>query len=74
VLAGATAVPGAHAADGGPRSAAIAAAVAAARPGDIVVVLGKGHEQGQEVGGTVYPFDDRVVLRDALAARTEGDA
>lgn len=74
VLAGATAVPGAHAVDGGPRSVAIAAAVAAARPGDIVVVLGKGHEQGQEVSGTVHPFDDRVVLRDALAARTEGDA
>ncbi|GAA4218781.1 UDP-N-acetylmuramoyl-L-alanyl-D-glutamate--2,6-diaminopimelate ligase [Actinocatenispora rupis] len=75
VLAGALAVPEGHAVDGGVRSVAIAAAVAHARPGDIVAVLGKGHEQGQEVSGEVYPFDDRIVLRDALAARAaEGDA
>jgi UDP-N-acetylmuramoyl-L-alanyl-D-glutamate--2,6-diaminopimelate ligase len=52
----------------GDRSAAIHAAVAAAAGGDAdtVVVLGKGHEQGQEVAGVVHPFDDRVVLRQAL--------
>ena len=50
----------------GDRRAAIAVAVAAARPGDTVLVAGKGHETGQEIAGTVHPFDDRVVLREAL--------
>jgi UDP-N-acetylmuramoyl-L-alanyl-D-glutamate--2,6-diaminopimelate ligase len=49
------------------RRRAIAAAVAAAGPGDVVVVAGKGHEQGQEAGGRIRPFDDRAVLRDVLA-------
>ena len=48
------------------RQAAIEHAVAAARPGDVVVVAGKGHERGQEVDGVVHPFDDRDVLRAAL--------
>jgi UDP-N-acetylmuramoyl-L-alanyl-D-glutamate--2,6-diaminopimelate ligase len=48
------------------RATAIAVAVGHARPGDVVVVAGKGHEQGQEVAGMVYPFDDRTVLRAAL--------
>ncbi|HUR13164.1 MAG TPA: UDP-N-acetylmuramoyl-L-alanyl-D-glutamate--2,6-diaminopimelate ligase [Mycobacteriales bacterium] len=50
------------------RRAAIALAVGQARPGDAVVVAGKGHETGQEAGGVVTPFDDRVVLREALEA------
>jgi UDP-N-acetylmuramoyl-L-alanyl-D-glutamate--2,6-diaminopimelate ligase len=50
------------------RRAAIALAVAHAGPADAVVVAGKGHESGQEVGGVVTPFDDRVVLRAALEA------
>lgn len=49
------------------RRAAIALAVAQAGPGDVVVVAGKGHETGQEAGGVVTPFDDRVVLREALS-------
>ena len=49
---------------------AIAAALRLARPGDIVLVAGKGHETGQEVGGVVHPFDDREVVRELLAART----
>ena len=51
------------------RRTAIAFAVQQARTGDAVVVAGKGHETGQEVAGTVHPFDDRVVLRDLLRAR-----
>jgi UDP-N-acetylmuramoyl-L-alanyl-D-glutamate--2,6-diaminopimelate ligase len=54
------------------RAAAIASAVDEARPGDAVLVAGKGHEQTQIVAGVVTPFDDRVVLRDALAARFGG--
>ncbi len=46
---------------------AVRAAVAAG-PGSTVVVLGKGHETGQEVDGVVHPFDDRDELRRALAA------
>lgn len=50
------------------RRRAIDVAVGAARPGDVLVVAGKGHEQGQETGGVVAPFDDRVVLRESLIA------
>lgn len=48
------------------RAAAIAAAVARARPGDTVLIAGKGHEQGQDIAGVVRPFDDRQVLREAI--------
>jgi UDP-N-acetylmuramoyl-L-alanyl-D-glutamate--2,6-diaminopimelate ligase len=48
------------------RRSAIARAVSLAREGDVVVIAGKGHEQDQEVGGAVAPFDDREVARDAL--------
>jgi UDP-N-acetylmuramoyl-L-alanyl-D-glutamate--2,6-diaminopimelate ligase len=48
------------------RAAAIATAIAAAREGDVVLIAGKGHEQGQEIAGVVHPFDDRVVAREAL--------
>jgi UDP-N-acetylmuramoyl-L-alanyl-D-glutamate--2,6-diaminopimelate ligase len=50
------------------RRSAIHRALGLAEPGDVVVVAGKGHEQGQDVGGVVQPFDDRAVVRDALAA------
>jgi UDP-N-acetylmuramoyl-L-alanyl-D-glutamate--2,6-diaminopimelate ligase len=50
------------------RRTAIERAVALAEPGDVVLIAGKGHEQGQEIGGVVHPFDDRVVAREALAA------
>lgn len=43
------------------RRAAIAAALGEARPGDIVVIAGKGHEAVQEIDGRVEPFDDRQV-------------
>jgi len=64
---GAATVPGAAVETVPERAAAIRRAVAVARPGDVLVVAGKGHEQGQEVAGVVHPFDDRVVLREALA-------
>jgi UDP-N-acetylmuramoyl-L-alanyl-D-glutamate--2,6-diaminopimelate ligase len=50
------------------RERAIEAAVGLARPGDVLVVAGKGHETGQETAGVIVPFDDRVVLRDTLLA------
>ena len=53
----------------GDRRAAIAAAVAYAKPGDAVVVAGKGHETGQEVMGVKHPFDDAVELAEALRGR-----
>jgi UDP-N-acetylmuramoyl-L-alanyl-D-glutamate--2,6-diaminopimelate ligase len=55
------------------RRDAILQAVAAARPGDVVALLGKGHERGQEVAGEVHPFDDRVELAAALAHRFAGE-
>jgi UDP-N-acetylmuramoyl-L-alanyl-D-glutamate--2,6-diaminopimelate ligase len=48
------------------RASAIETAIAGAGPGDVVVIAGKGHEQGQEVAGVVHPFDDREVARAAL--------
>jgi UDP-N-acetylmuramoyl-L-alanyl-D-glutamate--2,6-diaminopimelate ligase len=50
------------------RRSAIHRAVSLAGPGDVVVIAGKGHEQGQEAGGSVTPFDDRAVAREALRA------
>jgi UDP-N-acetylmuramoyl-L-alanyl-D-glutamate--2,6-diaminopimelate ligase len=51
----------------GDRRAAIFEAVAGLKSGDVLVVAGKGHEQGQIVGGTVVPFDDASVVREALS-------
>ena len=52
----------------GDRRAAIRTAVDLAGSGDIVLVAGKGHETGQEVAGTIHPFDDRVVVAEEVAA------
>jgi UDP-N-acetylmuramoyl-L-alanyl-D-glutamate--2,6-diaminopimelate ligase len=53
------------------RRRAIAMAVEGAAPGDVVVIAGKGHEQGQEFeGGRKEPFDDVTVAREALQARS----
>lgn len=49
------------------RAAAIRTAIAGAEAGDVVVIAGKGHEQGQEAGGVVTPFDDAQVAREAAA-------
>jgi UDP-N-acetylmuramoyl-L-alanyl-D-glutamate--2,6-diaminopimelate ligase len=52
------------------RRRAIELAVEGAEPGDVVVIAGKGHEQGQEfAAGRKEPFDDRAVAREALRAR-----
>ena len=49
------------------RRMAIERALDAAEPGDVVVIAGKGHEQGQEFeGGRKIPFDDVTVAREAL--------
>jgi len=50
----------------GDRQDAIAAAIAAMAAGDILVVAGKGHEQGQIVGDTVLLFDDAAIVRDIV--------
>jgi UDP-N-acetylmuramoyl-L-alanyl-D-glutamate--2,6-diaminopimelate ligase len=52
------------------RRAALCRAVRGLGEGDVIAVLGKGHEQGQEIAGTVHAFDDRTVLREALDGRT----
>jgi UDP-N-acetylmuramoyl-L-alanyl-D-glutamate--2,6-diaminopimelate ligase len=48
------------------RRRAIERALESARVGDVVVIAGKGHERGQEVGGRKLPFDDREVVRETL--------
>jgi UDP-N-acetylmuramoyl-L-alanyl-D-glutamate--2,6-diaminopimelate ligase len=62
-----TGCPGAL--DVGDRRAAIRAAVAQLRDGDVLVVAGKGHEQGQTIAGQVHPFDDVAETRAALEAQ-----
>jgi UDP-N-acetylmuramoyl-L-alanyl-D-glutamate--2,6-diaminopimelate ligase len=76
MLAGARAEPArGEVLEVGDRRQAIAVAVSHARPGDAVVVAGKGHETGQEIRGTKFPFDDAAVLAAAVAARpVEGGA
>jgi UDP-N-acetylmuramoyl-L-alanyl-D-glutamate--2,6-diaminopimelate ligase len=54
------------------RRSAIARGIELAEPGDVVVIAGKGHEQGQEVAGDKLPFDDRVVAREALGRQRRG--
>ena len=59
------AAPGAR--EVGDRRSAIAAAIAEAGEGDVVLVAGKGHETGQIVGDLVLPFDDVAVAREVAA-------
>ncbi len=56
------------------RRIAIRTALEAADPGDVVLILGKGHETGQDFGERTEPFDDRVVAREELAAIVAGES
>ncbi|HTQ09392.1 MAG TPA: UDP-N-acetylmuramoyl-L-alanyl-D-glutamate--2,6-diaminopimelate ligase [Fimbriimonadaceae bacterium] len=62
-------VPGSDSIDIIDRREAVAHAVKIARPGDVVVIAGKGHENYQIIGKTKYPMDDRELARAGLAAR-----
>lgn len=64
ILAGAT-----GAREIGDRAEAIATAIAMMRPGDVVLVAGKGHETGQIIGDRIVPFSDHDEVRKALASR-----
>ncbi len=51
----------------GDRRKAIETGLAMLKPGDVLAVAGKGHEQGQTIGTTILPFDDAAVIREFLA-------
>ena len=51
----------------GDRASAIAVGLNDIGPGDVLVVAGKGHEQGQQVGGETLPFDDVATVRRLVA-------
>jgi UDP-N-acetylmuramoyl-L-alanyl-D-glutamate--2,6-diaminopimelate ligase len=67
VMAGTKDAPKGRVAEVGDRKAAIVAAVGELKAGDVLVVAGKGHEQGQIIGKDVLPFDDVSVVKEALA-------
>lgn len=72
MLAGARVVPSelsARILEEGDRRRAIEIAIALAEPGDTILIAGKGHETGQDIGGVMLAFDDVTVLREALLAR-----
>ena len=71
VLAGVDADAPSEVHEVGDRRGAITVAVDRAEAGDVIVVLGKGHEQGQEARGVVTPFDDAAELSAALERRRE---
>ncbi|MBV8915315.1 MAG: UDP-N-acetylmuramoyl-L-alanyl-D-glutamate--2,6-diaminopimelate ligase, partial [Acetobacteraceae bacterium] len=52
--------------DGGAREQAISMGLEGLRPGDVLAIAGKGHEQGQTIGTTTLPFDDVSVVRRLL--------
>ena len=52
-------------------AAAIARAIDEAKPNDVVLLAGKGHETGQEIDGSVFPFDDRARAAEELIRRLE---
>jgi len=58
--------------DGGDRRSAIRTALSLAGPDDVVAILGKGHETGQEVAGEVLPFHDADVAREEWSGLQAG--
>ncbi|MDO9356089.1 MAG: UDP-N-acetylmuramoyl-L-alanyl-D-glutamate--2,6-diaminopimelate ligase, partial [Solirubrobacteraceae bacterium] len=56
------------------RREAIAHALEAAEAGDVVVIAGKGHEQGQTIAGETFPFDDARVARELLTSKEGASA
>ena len=54
------------------RGAAIKYAIEHGRPGDVIIVAGKGHETYQEIKGVKYDMDDRVLIQKALKEIAEG--
>jgi len=75
IIAGATAAVRAdglttQVVDGGDRRAAIRTALDLAAPGDVVTILGKGHETGQQVGTELLPFLDAAVVAEEWAGRS----
>ena len=48
------------------RTEAIRYAIANGRPGDVIVLAGKGHEDYQEIKGVKYPMDERVLIAEVL--------
>jgi UDP-N-acetylmuramoyl-L-alanyl-D-glutamate--2,6-diaminopimelate ligase len=69
IARGAAAQPNTHVEVILDRRSAIGHAISIAEEGDVVVILGKGHEQGQDIGSNVLPFDDRDEARAALVAQ-----
>jgi len=55
----------------GDRAEAIRAAIKMLRPGDLLLVAGKGHERGQIIGDKTLPFDDAAIIRAILAEAGE---
>jgi UDP-N-acetylmuramoyl-L-alanyl-D-glutamate--2,6-diaminopimelate ligase len=51
---------------------AIKYAVSVAKAGDTILILGKGHESGQEIAGEVLPFDDQIELENAISELMSG--
>ncbi|MBM3571707.1 MAG: UDP-N-acetylmuramoyl-L-alanyl-D-glutamate--2,6-diaminopimelate ligase, partial [Alphaproteobacteria bacterium] len=63
-----------HAKEIGDRAEAITSAIAGLASADVLVIAGKGHEQGQIVGAETRPFDDAEVARDAVAKLTRSES
>src|SRR4029078_12922095 len=53
------------------RARAIAESIAAAQPGDVILLAGKGHEDYQEIAGVKHPFSDQAHAQKALGARAQ---